>query len=156
MELLVDVGGGGHGSNNAVGGGGDDLAQVLAAHVARGEDALDGGLHVLVDQDPTALFGLDEPPHAVVVRRLADEHEDARNLEVGELARLHVLEHQVLHDAVSLDALHDAVLDGDDLGVGHRVLDGRTVDAELVAAVDDVDLGGELREVDALLNLYTK
>ena len=32
------------------------------------------------------------------------------------------------------------------------MLDGRTVGAELVTAVDDVDLGGELREVDALLD----
>ena len=43
MKLLVDVGGGPHGGDGAVGGSGDDLAQVLAADIARGEDALDGG-----------------------------------------------------------------------------------------------------------------
>ena len=61
LEVLGDVLVGGHAGLGAVAGGGDDLAERGVAHVAGSEDAGHAGHHVLVGDDPAALFGaLDE------------------------------------------------------------------------------------------------
>ena len=60
LEVLGDVFVGGKSGHGAVGRSGDHLAEGRFAHVARGEEAGDAGLHVGVDLDPTALSGLDQ------------------------------------------------------------------------------------------------
>ena len=154
MELLGDVGVSRHRRDRAVAGRGDDLAEVLVANVAGSVDAFDGGLHLVVGDDPAALALLDKLVllEEGDVRLGADEDEASRDGEVGDFAGLDVLKDELLDYALAFDGLDDGVPNRDDLRVGERLVDRVAVGSPLVAAVDNVNLVREAGEVSALFD----
>ncbi len=86
------------------------------------------------------------------MRQLSYEHEYASHGKVRYLAGLDVLKDEVLNHPIAFDFLDDRVPYRFDLRVRHGLLNCRPVSPELVSAVDDVDLRGEVGEVYALLH----
>ena len=79
------------------------------------------------------------------------KNEEALGGEVGLLAGLDVAEPKGFHGFASLDAFNDAVPDEVDLGLGAGTVLQVGPGAQLVAAMNDGDPGGEAGEEQALL-----
>src|SRR5690606_6762506 len=142
-----------HGGAGAGADRGGELPVDLVGDVAGGEHAGHAGEHLVGDGHVAGGAELDEALEVGGVRHVADVHEHAVG---GQEAFLAALDAQRLHApdrAVLTDDLGDhRVPDELHLGVGEGALLRRLVGAQLVAAVDDRDLGGELGEEVALLD----
>ena len=146
-----------HGGDGAVSGGGDHLAQALDTDVAGGKDAGNAGVHVVVGLDVPVLH-VQHPIKELGVGVVADEAEQAEEAVVlvrgdgGQLPGLHVLHRHGGEQLVAVHLHHHAVPQEVDLGVGEGLLLNGLGGPELIPAVDDGHLPGELGQVHGLLH----
>jgi hypothetical protein len=155
FEVLFDLEGG----HAAGAGGGDGLTVAAVLDVSAGEDAgddlaVEGGEDVVAGLD--VAFGV-EVKHAFEGDGIGDvadgeEHEGDREhvLFAGDL----VFDAEAL-DVLFLDAEHlfdDGVGEEADVGVSHGAVEHDLGGAELFAAVDEGDLGGEAGEEEGFFH----
>ena len=121
------------------------------ADLAGGPDAGDAGAHVPVDDEIALLVGGELVPEEPGVGDVADKDKDAVDGQVARRAGLDVAQADGGDAVLTLDAVDDGVPDK----VDARVFAGAALEggpgAELVAAVDDGDTGGESGEKEGLL-----
>jgi hypothetical protein len=123
-------------------------------HVAGREDALDVGLRrPRLGDEVARLVVVELVEEELRVRVMADRDEQALSRDLADLVRVEVAE----LDGGGLAVLgHHLVDDGGrdelDLLVRPRAVDHDLRGAEVVAPVDEGDLGGELRQEDGLLH----
>src|SRR5215204_5713401 len=136
----------------AVARGRDRLAIARVGDVAGGEHAGDARHGVLFLEDVAALIHLDLTLEEGRRRGVADGSEEATHLDGLLLAGLRVLYAHPLDGILAKDLLNNRVRHERDLGVLARPLEHDLGRPELVAAVDQNDLVGELGEDAGLLH----
>jgi len=148
-EVFLGVEGGGA----ALAGGGDGLAVDVVGDVAGGEYAGDVCKGAAVADEVAAIVHLELAAEGGGVRGVADGDEDALDLELAVLAGLDVFQLHGADFAVVVGEVFgdDGVPDGLDLRVRHGAVGHDAGGAEFVAAVDEVDLGGEAGEEGGFL-----
>src|SRR5690606_3393408 len=141
------------GGGAAGAGGGGGLRVDVVDHVAAGEYAGDLRLRGrgVDDQVPVGV-GLQLAGEQLAARVVADRDEQAGDLQRGRLTGLVVADGQAGDAVLAADARDLAVPQELDLLVGERPLLHDLGGAQRVAAVDDGDGPGELREEDRLLH----
>ena len=136
--------------------GGDRLAEHLVLHVAGGKHALDRGSRAArLRQDVALCVHRHLSGEDRRVRRMADGDEHSVNRQPIERAGLHVAEPDPgnhLGRAAAFDFLHDAVPDHVDPGVGEQPRLQDLLGPQRVAAVDQRDAVGMVRQVQRLLD----
>ena len=98
-----------------------------------------------------AAIELDQSLEQFVVRRLPNEDEHRRDGQLGDLARLHVLQRDARHLLVAFDALDHGVPGEGEPRVRARPVLEDLARLERVAAVDEVDLARVPRDEEALV-----
>ena len=135
-------------------GGGDGLAVDGIGDVARGEDAGDASARGAEEFDVALWIGLDRAAEDFGVGRVADGDEEARAGDRAGFTGGDVLQFYagdlLLGDIK--DFGHDAVPDHLDFGMMERAVFHDGAGAERVAAMYEVDLGGETGEEGGLLD----
>src|SRR5215210_6975356 len=136
----------------AVAGGRDGLTVAGVRDITGGKHAGDACHGVLLLDDVAALFHLDLSLEEGGCRGVPDCREEAANLDGPLLTGVRVPEAHPLDGVVAQDLLHDRVCYELDLGVLTRPLEHDLGRPELIAAVDQKDLIGELGEDAGLLH----
>ncbi len=136
-------------------GGGDGLFVDGVGDVAGGEDAFDtgGGAEGVFKDDEAFGVGGELVVEEFGVGGVADGDEHAGGFDGLCFLGLDVFDADAGHAVffVAEDFFDDAVPDGLDLGIGEDSVGHDLAGAEEIAAVDQVNLAGELGEVGALL-----
>ena len=146
-----------HGGNGAIRSGGDHLAQALDTDVPRGEHAGDVGVHIVIRPD-IAVLHLQHSLEELGVGVVADEAEEPEEpvvlvrRDLGQLPGLDVLHRHGAEQVVAVHPDHHAVPHEGDLGVGEGLLLDGLGSPQLVPAVDNGHLAGELGQVHGLLH----
>jgi hypothetical protein len=147
------------GGHAAGAGGGDGLAVAAVLDVSAGEDAgdglaVEGGEDVVVGEDVAVRVEVEHALEGQGVGDVADAEEHGRDGEDVLFGGGAIFEAQAL-DVLVFDAedLFDGgVGDELDAGVGHGAVKHDLGGAELFAAIDERDLGGEAGEEESLLH----
>ena len=131
----------------------DRLTVDVVLHVACGEHARDVGAAALAGDEIAVLVHVQLALEEVGVRRVADRHEHAVHRQLRPLARHGVAQVQPGHFSLGdvVDLFDDGVPEDLDLGMGQRLVLHDLRRAQLVPAVDQRDLGRELRQEDGFL-----
>ncbi len=148
MAVLFEEFFGLEGGHAAGAGGGDGLSVAAVLDVAAGEDAGDTGQNVVLGLDVAVIVEVDLAVEHFGVGLVADAEEEAGDGKDGLFAGLDVADVEAgdgfLFDAA--DFLNDCVGEELDLGIGDGALEHDLAGAEALAAMEDVDLGGEAGE----------
>jgi hypothetical protein len=155
FEVFFDLEGG----HTAGAGGGDGLTIAAVLDVSAGEDAgdnlaVEGGEDVVAGEDVAFRVDVDQASEGFGVGDVADGEEHEGDRQDVHLVGGFVFDAEPL-DVLLLDAEHlfdDSVGEELDFGVSHGAVEHDLGGAELFAAVDDGDLGGETGEEEGLLH----
>jgi hypothetical protein len=139
--------------------GGDGLAVAAVLNVSAGEDARDdlaveGSEDVVAGEDVAFRVDVDQAPEGFGVGDVADGEEHEGDRQDVHLVGDFVFDAESL-DVLLLDAEHlldDGVGEEIDLGMSHGAVEHDLGGAELFAAIDDGDLGGEAGEEEGLFH----
>jgi hypothetical protein len=130
---------------------GDGLAVVVVLHVASGEHAVHAGAGGAVEgADVAVVIQLELALEQGAVGLVPDGHEEAGHAELGFLARDGVTQVDAPYLGVALNAADHGIPAEVDLGVFEGALLHDLGGPQLVAPVDDRDLGGEAGQKEGL------
>ena len=150
FEVFFDFEGG----HAAGSGGGDGLSVAAVLDVSAGVDAGDAGVDVVAGEDVAVVVEVELAGEHFGVGHVADAEEESADGQDGFFSGDAVAEAHAL-DFLFVDA--EAFFDDDvgaefDVGVGHGAVEHDARGAEVLAAVEEGDLGGEAGEEEGFFH----